>query len=213
MIKNVIFDVGGVLVDWDPYLALPALKIDREEFERVLDATVRDPVWREVDRSAVSDEALLERMVANAPSCEKGIAAYWDQVELTIRQRPYAAGWIRALRAEGYQVYILSNYARRTYERTRKELTFTEEASGALFSYEVRQVKPEPEIFASLLARCPSIRPEESVFLDDSAVNIEAARRFGFHGIVFRHLAQAMVFEDPGQAKAALADYGVTFAP
>ncbi len=203
MIKNVIFDVGGVLVDWDPYLALPALKIDREEFERVLDATVRDPVWREVDRSAVSDEALLERMVANAPSCEKGIAAYWDQVELTIRQRPYAAGWIRALRAEGYQVYILSNYARRTYERTRKELTFTEEASGALFSYEVRQVKPEPEFYQTLFERF-CLKPGECVFLDDSAENIAAAKEQGMQGIVF---------EDPGQAKAALADYGVTFAP
>ena len=77
-------------------------------------------------------------------------------------------------------------------DQTREALDFLPLMDGGLFSYEVKQIKPEPEIFASLLARYPDIRPEESVFFDDVAANVEAARRLGFRGIVFQDPMQAM---------------------
>ena len=76
-------------------------------------------------------------------------------------------------------------------DQTRHALDFLPYMDGGLFSCEVKLVKPEPEIFSALLDRYPVIRPEESVFFDDSPINIKAADALGFHGIVFQDQAQA----------------------
>lgn len=184
MIKNVIFDVGNVLVEWNSDRAFRALGFDERTREAVAAATVRSADWNEADRSLLAEEELLARFIARAPEYEREIRLFWDRIELTIRQSDYSVGWIRRLKESGYHVYILSNYARRTYGLTRKELSFVEEADGALFSFEVCQVKPEPEIYRSLCERYGLV-PQECVFLDDTQINVDAARAFGMQAILF----------------------------
>ena len=201
MIRNIIFDIGGVLVDYDWKTYLKSFHFPAKKEAAIAKATFLNDAWSELDREALSIDEITARMTAAAPEYSEDILAVFGGLQHTIHRRDYACDLIRSLQSRGFKVYYLSNYSSYTLNRTRDALDFLPLMDGGLFSYEVKQVKPEPEIFASLLARCPSIRPEESVFLDDSAVNIEAARRFGFHGIVFRNLAQAMAELDelPGQ--------------
>lgn len=199
MIKNIVFDVGNVLVEWDPKKALRELGIDGEDMEAVLDATVRSDVWNESDRSTLSDEELLSRMIGNAPGYEEQIRQLWEHVQLAIWQFDYSRAWINRLKENGYRVYILSNYSKYAYEKTIEALSFLEDVDGALFSYEVHQIKPEPEIYLSLLQKF-HLNAEECVFLDDRKENVEAAKQQGICGIQFHTYEQAV---------AELQKYGV----
>ena len=111
----------------------------------------------------------------------------WNE---TIEKTDYAETWVRYLKDKGYHVYILSNYATDTLERTEDKLTFLKYVDGAVFSCQVKQIKPEPEIYKTLLGRY-HLDPEKSVFLDDRAENCEAARKQGIHAIQFKSFKQA----------------------
>ncbi len=190
MIKNVVLDVGNVLVEWAPLAALKGLGIDDAAAEEILDATVRTPQWSEFDRGVLPDEEILGGMIEKVPQYEHEIRLFWDHMSDAIWTFSYSEDWIKSLKANGYHVYILSNYGKDTYNKTREALRCTELADGRIFSYEVGQIKPEPEIYQTLFTRFDLV-PEECVFIDDRADNIEAAREQGMHGIVFHSIEQA----------------------
>lgn len=191
MIKNIILDVGKVLVEWDPQYAFEKLGFDEKTSEQVAKATVASPDWNELDRSEKSDEELLAKFIANAPEYEKEIRAVWENIGLSIWQYDYARPWILNMKRCGYHVYILSNYSRWGYENTREALSFLADTDGALFSFQVRQVKPEPEIYQSLFQKY-NLKAEECIFLDDRQDNIDGAKAQGMEGICFTGYEDAL---------------------
>ncbi|MBR5317777.1 MAG: HAD-IA family hydrolase, partial [Lachnospiraceae bacterium] len=123
---------------------------------------------------------------------EAEVRLFWDNVDKAIWQLPYVKLWIKAMKKAGYGVYILSNYGSWTYEKTKEvALDFLEKVDGAIFSYEVKQIKPSAAIFQALCEKY-SLKPEECVFLDDLPANIEGAKNFGMQGIVFKGLFDAL---------------------
>lgn len=190
MIRNIIFDVGNVLVEYSWERMLKALHITGEAYDAVAKATVLSPMWNELDRSLLSDEEILEGFIQNAPEYEKEIRLVWDNIPESIHCYDYSVEWVRKFRKKGYKTYILSNYSKRGYEATKQELPFVADMDGVLFSYEVKLVKPEPEIYQTLLKKF-QLKPEECVFLDDNEKNIIAAREAGIHAIHFRNKEQA----------------------
>ena len=191
MIKNIIFDVGMVLVHFNWQDTFRKLGFDGRVYEAVADATVRSDMWNEYDRSSLSDEEILAGLIANAPGYEKQIRLVWDHLGDMIQCYPYTKSWLKELKDKGYQRYILSNYPRRTFELTRKELSFADDMDGGIFSYEVKLIKPEPEIFRALMKKY-RLDPAECVFLDDNKANIQAAEALGIKGIQFRTKDQAV---------------------
>ncbi|MDD6058507.1 MAG: HAD family phosphatase [Clostridiales bacterium] len=191
MIKNIILDVGNVLVAWKPERIFSHLGFSEEIIRAVERATVQSPIWDEVDRSLESDEELLRRVICNAPEYEKEIRLVWENIELGIWQFDYARGWIRSMKANGYHVYLLSNYGKRAYQKTANALSFLEEVDGAVFSFEVHQVKPEQEIYQTLLKKY-ALSPAECIFLDDREENVKAAEAQGMAGIPFSTYEDAL---------------------
>lgn len=184
MIKNIILDVGKVLVAWEPRTAMQKLGFDEKTIDIVTAATAESEAWNEIDRGAKSDEELIAEIVSQSPDYEREIRLFWEHVDDAIWQFAYTRTWIRAMKEHGYHVYILSNYGHWTYEKTQEALSFLEDVDGALFSYEVKQIKPETEIYQSLLKRY-DLKAEECVFLDDRQENIDGAKKLGFEGICF----------------------------
>ncbi|WP_270854578.1 HAD family hydrolase, partial [Roseburia hominis] len=183
MIKNVIFDVGQVLVAWEPVEAMRALGMDEETVRAVADATVHTSDWDEADRGALSDEELLTGFIRKAPAYEAQIRNFWEHVDRAIYPFPYVGEWMRTLKDKGYHLYILSNYGAWTYAKTKDQsLGFLKDVDGALFSFEVKQIKPEPEIYHSLLERF-HLCAEECVFLDDRQNNVDGAIACGISAI------------------------------
>lgn len=190
MIRNIVFDVGNVLVEYSWERMLQALHITGEAYDVVAKATVLSPMWNELDRSLLSDEEILQGFIKNAPEYEKEIRLVWDNIPESIHCYDYSVEWVRKFKKKGYGTYILSNYSKRGFEVTRQELPFIEDMDGVLFSYEVKLVKPEPEIYQTLLERF-QLKPEECVFMDDNEKNVIAAREAGMYAIHFKNKEQA----------------------
>lgn len=201
MIKNIILDVGMVLVDFCWADLLKRLGITGKAFEAVADATVRTAEWNEYDRSAIADEELLAIFKSKAPQYTEQIQAFWDNASGIVRQYPYAKPWIQSLKKAGYHVYILSNYARRTYALTKAEgLSFLPLTDGAVFSFETGHIKPEKEIYHILMEKY-GLEPGECVFIDDNAANLVYPKEIGWGTVQFR---------DFGQAQDELKSLGIT---
>ena len=128
------------------------LGFDDKIVKAVADATVNTPVWLETDRGVWSDEQILQAFYEKAPEYKKEINLFWNHLELAITQFSYTKEWISNMKKEGLHVYILSNYGDWTYRRTKDNaLDFLPLTDGAIFSYTVKQIKPDLEIYETLL--------------------------------------------------------------
>ncbi len=190
MIKNVVFDVGKVLLDFDWQGFFESLNFTPEVYEKVADATVRSALWNEFDRSKMSDEEILQGFLEGATDCEEDIMRFWDNLGNAMKRYDYTPSWIAGLQEKGYGVYLLSNYPRRLYSQSIEELSFVEDVDGAVFSFEVHATKPEPEIYEALFKKY-QLEPTECVFVDDNRGNIVAANRLGMATIHFHTKSQA----------------------
>lgn len=193
MIKNIVLDAGRVLVAWQPKQLMKELGFSDEIIVRLSKALFESGVWNEADRGVLSDAEFLDLAISQAPEYEKEIRLFWNNIDKAIWQLTYTREWIRGMKQNGYHVYVLSNYGNFTYEKTRETaLSFLEDVDGAIFSYQVRMIKPDAEIFQALFKKY-GLTPEESVFLDDLPANVEGARAVGMKGIVFTNLKDALV--------------------
>jgi putative hydrolase of the HAD superfamily len=191
MIKVIVFDIGNVLAPFEWEECLRNHGFSDEMVERIGKATVRSPLWKELDRSVTIGEELIEGFIAYDPAIASEIRQFMDFSGQTVREADYSADLITRLKDNGYKVYLLSNYSGSNYQYAREHFQFIKLADGAVISYEVGSVKPEPEIFQALIKKY-DIKPEEAVFLDDLKVNTEAAASHGFHTIQFQNLEQSL---------------------
>lgn len=190
MIDTVIFDIGRVLVkfEWKEYLA--GFHFPRETEEILGKAIFLNPAWQEYDRGVLSDEEILSLLCFAAPGYEPEIRKVFEAFPSCLSQLPYAVPWISSLKKRGYHVFYLSNYAETTRRKNPEALSFLPLCDGGLMSFEVKLVKPEPEIYQTLFERC-HIVPEHAVFIDDTAPNLETARKLGLHTILFKDYESA----------------------
>lgn len=189
IIRNIVFDLGGVLVDFKPERCMEALGFSeaaKEAFRR----EIFGGIWIPCDRIPYDDAQIRALFREHLPGFEKEADRFWDGPADISRVMPFTETWLRDLKAKGLRLYVLSNYGRRSYELNSPGYGFLSLTDGKLISYEIRYVKPEPEIYRTLCERF-AIWPEESVFLDDRPENVEAARQLGFSGIVFGNYEQA----------------------
>lgn len=182
MIKTIIFDIGNVLVDfaWEPFFR--SFGFTEEVFLKLTNATVKSPVWVELDRGVLSTEQIIEQFISNAPEVEQEIRLVFRDVGNMVTKRDYAIPWVKHLKEQGYQVLYLSNIGERTVEHCKEALDFIPYTDGGILSYEVQLIKPDAAIYQALLTKY-DLKPEECVFVDDTLVNIEAADRLGFHTV------------------------------
>lgn len=190
MIRNIVFDIGNVLAGfiWEEFYH--SFGYPEEVFEKLADATVRSPFWNEMDRGKLTDDELLEGFIKNDPSVEKEIREIFLNVKGMIRRYDYAIPWIRELKEKGYSVYVISNFAHKAHMDCIEALDFLNEVDGGILSYQVKLIKPAPEIYRLLCSKY-DLKAEECVFIDDLQKNVEAAQKEGMQGIVFQSLQQA----------------------
>ena len=182
MIKNIVFDMGMVLVsfNWQEYLE--KLPFEKEIKDLMVEKALGNlSVWNEHDRGILSDEEFIALASKEAPQIQEAMRVYMDGVGQMIEEFDYAGEWLHSLKERGYHIYILSNYGATPYQYAREHFTYFDETDG--------MVKPEPGIYQYLLEHY-QLNPEETVFLDDRKDNIDAATVFGMHGIVFENYRQ-----------------------
>ncbi len=190
MIRNIIFDIGNVLTDFRWKEFLEDKGFDEAMVKRIAKASVQSTVWNEIDRGVWSMEELMQAFIRQDSEIEEELRRAYDDITGMVTKRAYAIPWIQELREKGYRVYYLSNFSEKAYEDCADALDFLPYTDGGILSYREKLVKPDPEIYRRLLSRY-SLEAQESVFLDDTAMNVEAAERLGIHGICFRTKEQA----------------------
>ncbi len=189
-IKNVIFDIGRVLVDFDWKAYLKEFGFSKEEEDAIAEAVFKNEIWNERDRGLYGEEEYVRRFVDQAPQYKKDIRRVVRESGKTVVPRDYADTWVRYLKKKGYRVFVLSNYSQYMLEQTKNKLSFLKYMDGAVFSFEVKQLKPEPEIYQIILETY-GLNPRECVFIDDLEKNCRAAQKQGIRSICFRDFKQA----------------------
>ena len=183
-VKNVVFDLGQVLLkyDWEGYLHSSGY--EGELFEIIADAIFRNQDWVTGDAGTVTPEEWGQLFVENAPEYEADIRKVFSGIRNTISQFPYVKRWIDLLKKEGYRLYFLSNYSEKLHKDTVHHMDFMEEFDGGIFSYEVKCIKPDLKIYELLLEKY-HLNPEETIFYDDRKENVDAALKLGIKAKIF----------------------------
>lgn len=190
MIRNIIFDIGNVLTDFRWREFLQDKGFDEAMIDRIARASVMSPYWNEFDRGEWEQDKIMAEFIKNDPEIEQELHIAYDNVRGMVTPRDYAIPWIKELKAKGYGVYYLSNFSYKAYVECADALDFLPYTDGGILSYRDKVIKPGKEIYDLLLSRY-GLKAEESVFLDDTMKNVEAARAYGFYGICFWTKEQA----------------------
>lgn len=194
MIKNVIFDVGNVLIAFHPEHEMRQLGIPEDKIEPMAEATYLSPWWVELDRGVIPEEEIIAHMKEEHPELAQDIDMFFTEGRKgLVDSYDYAAGWLKGLQEKGYKTYLLSNYPENYFElHMKKKFTFMPYIDGKVVSGAVKMIKPDAEIYEYLLQKF-SLKPEECVFIDDRPENVETAEKLGIHGIIFTDYEQSRV--------------------
>ncbi len=195
----VVFDIGGVLLDWDPRRLYRKLFDDEAEMDRFL-AEVCTMEWHHAHDLGVSPEETSPPLIAAHPQYAEHIWA-WTQRSEEMVGVPIEGSVeiLRALKAAGVPCYALTNMETWTFPDRRERYPFLRELDGALVSGFEGVAKPDPRVFELLLERF-ELTAAKTLFVDDSRANVEAARSVGL---------QAIEFESPARLREALEHAGL----
>ena len=185
MIKNLVFDLGNVLIEWNSEKILTYFEPEKERRQVLRQAIFESGVWHQTDKGELSlkeaCEEVLTQLDASYHSAIKNIFYHWYEVVYVysdLQERIWL--WV----AQDYRIYILSTTCEIFYHIEKAGLLpIYPLLSGYILSSEVGVVKPEAEIYQKLLKKY-NLNPVESVFIDDIQANLDTAAELGFETIL-----------------------------
>jgi len=198
-IRHIVFDIGKVLIHYDPHLAYVDLIPDRDEREAFL-RDVCSHEWNvEQDRGRSWEEAETEA-IARHPDKAELVRAFRQRWHLMVSHAyDEVVAILRALIGRGHDVTMLTNFASDTFRQAQALYPFLAEGRGVTVSGDVRLLKPDARIYAHH-AETFGLQPAATLFFDDSAHNVDGARDAGWH---------AELFQTPEKMQRDLARYGI----
>lgn len=193
MIKNVIFDYGNVLIDWNPaYLFLPVFGGDEEKCRFFTDNVCNREWFTRMDRGESMDVCVAE-LQARYPQYADAVAMFRDRwFEMCNGELPGMLEIIQDLKSRGVGLYGLTNWPAETFTEARLRFKTMGSIDNYVVSSHVKLAKPEPAIYQLLLSKY-NLKPEECVFIDDRKDNVNAAIAQGMTGIVYPGTAQGLL--------------------
>ena len=193
-ISAVVFDLGGVLIDWDPRHLYRQLFADPQEMEVFLRDVV-SPDWNAQQDSGRTWAEATAELIARHPDHEQMIRVYVERWQDMLAGPIHGTvDILREVRDRGLAVYALTNWSAETFPRARGMFPFLEWFGGIVVSGDERIKKPDPEMWRRLIERF-DIDPHTAVYIDDVAENARVATELGF---------RAIRFESPEQLRAEL---------
>ena len=200
MIKTVIFDLGGVLIDWSPDYVFKTIFRDEAEMKWFYD-NICTPDWNEEQDAGRDLQEATETLVKKYPDHEKNIRAYYGRWEEMLNGPIHDAVEIfRELKESGkYQLLALTNWSHQTFPVALERFDFLHWFDGKVVSGEEKTRKPFKVIYETIIQRY-NVDPALAVYIDDNARNLVPARELGM---------EAIQFKDPIQLREDLKKLGV----
>lgn len=181
---NIVFDLGGVVVRWEPKVLISQVFADLDVRKIVYQEFVGHPDWVELDRGTLTPEDAAARAARRTGLSQHEVLDFLWRVPAALVAIPDTVELLYRLRSRGHFLYCLSNMHLASIEHLEKAYTFWEVFSGKVISCRLSLCKPEPEIYSHLLETY-QLNPTKIVFIDDVEVNLTAAGRFGIKTIRF----------------------------
>ena len=190
-IDTIIFDLGGVLIDWNPeYVYREVFNDDQQKVDWFL-KNICTHEWNVEQDAGRSIQKATELLVAQYPEFEEWIRIFYDRWEDMLGGTiPETVMLLNKLKqANNHRLYALTNWSAETFPVALQRYEFLKHFEGILVSGEEKTIKPFPKIYEILLERY-QINPVVSVFIDDNVENVEVAKKFGIKGIHFKSTQQ-----------------------
>lgn len=187
MYRNVIFDLGGVVVEFNPRDFLMDHFLNKTAENITYDLTFGSKEWEELDRGTLSRSAANDSMLENAARCGRTfeVRTVIEEWETILKPKRRTIEVMRALKKADYRLYYLSNIAVDTLADL-KEREFFSLFDGGVASCDVHINKPDPRIYTTLMQKY-RLAYDESVFIDDNKQNAQAAYNLGITGILYKN--------------------------
>jgi len=198
-INTIIFDLGMVLIDWNPRYVFSQIFNDEQKMNWFFE-TICTSAWNENQDAGRSLREATEELVAQFPEYENEVRAYYGRWEEMLGGPIHGTvNILHSLKDRHYKLYALTNWSAETFPVALQRYDFLQWFDGIVMSGEERTRKPFPEIYKILLARF-GVDPAQAIFIDDSLRNIKGAEAVGIHGIHF---------QSPDQLDQELKELGV----
>jgi len=188
-VRNVIFDFGGVLVNWHPEAIISGFYAEPALRDAIRTHAFQHDDWLEMDRGTLDEPTLIRRVAARMQRPEPEMAALLDHVRASLTPIEPTVELLAELHQRGYRLYGLSNMSAPIFAHLKSLHAFFDLFHGIVVSAVVKSVKPEPAIYEQLRSQF-ALDFGESVFIDDLPRNVESAHRLGLPAIRFESTAQ-----------------------
>ena len=184
MIKNIVFDVGMVLVDfrWREYMY--DLGISKEHVDFLGRNIISSSYWDEMDLGVRDDICACGFFCNLYPEYAEEIKRVWENMADIVREYDYSEKMVEELKKKGFNVYLLSNYPPNMSKLHWPHFKFRKKVDGEVISGIEKVAKPDPAIYKLLCDRYGLV-PGECIFVDDREKNVKAAKLFGMQGYVW----------------------------
>ncbi|MFX0135480.1 MAG: HAD family hydrolase [Candidatus Hodarchaeota archaeon] len=184
MIKNIIFDIGNVLLTFRPKELLSRITQDENRINRFLSKVTSSNTWLRLDRGTISIDEGREIFLKEYPEEEELLIHFFDNWKELFAPIQNSIEILKKLKFNGYKTYALSNFVKEAFEYVSSLFDFFKSFDGMVISYKENVIKPEKEIYEILLKRY-DLRPRECLFIDDVESFCLGAEKLGINTILF----------------------------
>jgi len=187
---NIVFDLGGVVFNWQPDLVVKNAFDDPNMQELVRWEVIDHPDWLELDRGALDLEVAITNAVKRTGISKSTLSEFFDYVVTTLTPIQETIDLIHELAGNAnHDLFVLSNMHKTSIHYLESNYDFWDLFRARTISCRIKMVKPEPEIFRHLLDS-NSLAPQDTIFVDDMLANTQAAEAFGIRTIHFRNTSK-----------------------
>lgn len=199
MIRNIIFDLGNVLLSFQPIEYLTSKLSDSNKVNEIYDIIFKSSEWLDLDRGIIDEAQAVNNFCLRSPENESHIRSCMENWYALLSPIDKSVEILKEVKAKGYNTYILSNFHEQAFQYVTSKHDFFKDFDGEVISYREKLLKPESEIYMKFVTNY-GLEPEESLFIDDTEINVNGASKLGFNVIQFK---------SPEQLREELKNYNI----
>lgn len=193
--KNIIFDIGSVLIGYRWQDMCMEAGWDEEKAMKIGRGFFGNPLWPDYDAGLVGTDELIESVAEKYPELREDICWFIASGKKMVVERPKIWALAKRLKEKGYGLYLLSNYSEELFTVHTDGLPFLEFVDGGVISYQIHQIKPNPAIYQYLMQKY-QLKPEDCLFFDDRPENTEAARKLGMQAVTVEDGSEELLLRE-----------------
>lgn len=185
MIKNIIFDLGNVLLSWKPGEYFEKSGFDNETVNLIMSDVFKSPEWLSLDNGDLTTSEATDLIAEKSSLQKEYISSLFNLRTKIIYPLTENIKLLPELKKKGFKLYYLSNFPLDFFEEVKKEYDFFRYFDGGIISAEVRHSKPDIKIYKILFEKY-SLKPEECFYIDDMEINVRAAVSAGLKSYCYK---------------------------